>query len=145
MTYLVELALLWPCALAVFFFRDAIASAFTNDPAVAALASEYLLYSSIMLGFYGLYFASFRALQAAGDMVSPMLISVAVAAVGLPAGWWLATQTGLGATGMWIANLGYAAVNCTLTIGWLWLGRWARPHERATTPASPAPAAPDPR
>ena len=151
-TYLVELALLWPCALSVFVFRDAIAAAFTNDPAVAALAAEYLLYSSIVLGFYGLYFASFRALQAAGDMRSPMLISVGVAAVGLPSGWWLATQSGLGPTGMWIANLGYAAVNCALTIGWLWVGRWARPHSASAAGAvnaadAPAatPASRDPR
>ena len=133
-TYAVELALLWPSALAVFVFRDSIAATFTHDPAVAALAAEYLLYSSIVLGFYGLYFASFRALQAAGDMLSPMLISIGVAAVGLPTGWWLATQSGLGATGMWIANLGYAAVNCALTIGWLWLGRWARPHAAPRDP-----------
>ena len=134
--YLLELALLWPCALIVFFFRGSIAGTFTDDPAVVALASEYLFYASIVLGFYGLYFASFRALQAAGDMVSPMIISVSVAAVGLPAGWWLATQSGLGATGMWIANMGYAAVNCALTIGWLWSGRWARRYENAS-PASP--------
>lgn len=127
-TYVLEIVLLWPCALVMFWYRDAIAAAFTNDPAVATLAAEYLFYSSIVLGFYGLYFASFRALQAAGDMRSPMIISIGVAAVGLPAGWWLATESGLGATGMWIANLGYAATNCALTIGWLWTGRWARPH-----------------
>ncbi len=130
-TYLLEIALLWPCAAAMFWFRAGIAGFFTDDPAVATLAAEYMLYSSIVLGFYGLYFASFRALQAAGDMRSPMLISIGVAAVGLPSGWWLATESGLGATGMWIANLGYAATNCALTIGWLWTGRWARPHAEA--------------
>ena len=133
--YLLELALLWPCAAVVFFFRDSIAGAFSDDPAVVALASEYLFYASIVLGFYGLYFASFRALQAAGDMVSPMIISVSVAAIGLPVGWWLATRSGLGATGMWIANMGYAAVNCALTIGWLWAGRWARRFENASPPS----------
>ena len=73
--------------------------------------------------------------------------ALGVAAVGLPTGWWLATQSGLGATGMWIANLGYAAVNCALTIGWLWTGRWARVHANASDASrtDPSPASRDPR
>jgi Na+-driven multidrug efflux pump len=60
-------------------------------------------------------------------MRSPMVISVSSAAlVGAPLGWWLATQSGLGATGMWIANLVYAVLNAVLMIGWLLRGGWAR-------------------
>ena len=60
-------------------------------------------------------------------MNSPMIISLSTAALlGAPLGYILATQSDLGATGMWIANLVYAAVNSLLMLGWLLTGRWAR-------------------
>jgi putative MATE family efflux protein len=125
----VELAALWPLALAVFVFRRAIVSAIVDDPEVAELAAEYLAYASTVLAFYGLYFVAFRTLQASGDMLSPMIISVSTAVfVGAPLGWWLATQSSLGATGMWIANLVYALLNAGVMIAWLLRGRWARRH-----------------
>jgi len=125
----VELAALWPLALAVYFFRHTLVAQFVDDPEVAALAAEYLSYSSIVLTFNGLYFVAFRTLQASGDMLSPMVISVASAAfVGAPLGWWLSTRTDLGATGMWIANLVYALLNAGLMVGWLLTGRWTRRH-----------------
>ncbi len=125
----VELAALWPLALAVFVFRHPIVGLFVHDPEVAAMAAEYLVYSSSILAFYGLYFVAFRTLQASGDMNSPMIISVSTAVyVGAPLGYWLATRTDLGATGMWIANLVYALLNAGLMIGWLLTGRWTRRH-----------------
>jgi len=128
----VELAALWPLALAVFVFRHPLVGLFVDDPEVAALAAEYLVYSSSILAFYGLYFVAFRTLQASGDMNSPMIISVSTAVlVGAPLGYWLATRTDLGATGMWIANLVYALLNAGLMVAWLLSGRWARRHAAA--------------
>jgi Na+-driven multidrug efflux pump len=76
---------------------------------------------------------AFRTLQASGDMNSPMIISVSTAVfVGAPLGYYLATRTDLGATGMWIANLVYALLNASLMIGWLLTGRWARRHALPT-------------
>ncbi len=141
----VELAVLWPGAALLFFAREPLVLLFTQDPAVAALASEYLAYSSAILVFYGLYFVSFRALQAAGDMNSPMLISVSVSMLlGAPLGYYLATQSGLGATGMWIGNLIYAIVNTLLTVGWLLVGRWTRRQNLFAPSAPPGPGALDP-
>ena len=102
---------------------------FTNDPEVARIAAEYVTFSSTILAFYGLYFASFRALQAAGDMRIPMIISVSVAGgVGIPLALVLTQTADYGPTGMWIANLAYALVNAVLMVGWLLTGRWARHH-----------------
>ena len=96
------------------------------------MASEYLAYASLILLFYGLYFVAFRTLQASGDMLSPMLISVATAVfLGAPTGYYLATQADFGATGMWIANFVYAITNSVLMVGWLLTGRWTRRHEPA--------------
>jgi putative MATE family efflux protein len=126
---LVELAVLWPLALGVFLFRHSLVSQFVSDPEVAGLAAEYLMYSSVILAFYGAYFVAFRTLQAAGDMNSPMIISVSSAAlVGAPLAWYLATQTDLGPKGMWIANLVYALLNSGLMVAWLLTGRWTRRH-----------------
>ena len=60
--------------------------------------------------------------------------------LGAPGGYLLATQSDLGATGMWIANFAYAIVNSVVMIGWLLTGRWARRHR--TSPAGGAGAPP---
>jgi putative MATE family efflux protein len=127
MGFAVETAILWPSAVSLYFFREPLVGLFTSDPAVASLAAEYLAYSSAILVFYGFYFVSFRALQAAGDMNSPMIISISCALLlGAPLGFFLATRSDLGATGMWVANLVYAVVNTLATVVWLLLGRWQR-------------------
>lgn len=134
----VSAAALWPAALVLYLLRERFVALFTQDPAVARLASEYLGYSAAILCFYGFYFVAFRTLQAAGDMRAPMLISIGTAALlGGPLGFHLATRTQAGASGMWLANFVYAAVNCGVTVGWLLWGRWARPHARAAAPRPP--------
>jgi putative MATE family efflux protein len=116
-TFLLQAALLWPLALALFAFRHRLVAFFGDDPAVLALAAEYLVYSSVVLAFYGFYFTAFRSLQAAGDMRSPMWISIGTAIfLGVPLGFGLAARSDLGATGMWIANLAYASVNTALML-----------------------------
>ncbi|MCP5055415.1 MAG: MATE family efflux transporter [bacterium] len=133
-SFAVELAAMWPIALAIFLLRHTLVSFFTKDPEVARIAAEFLVYSSIVLSFYGLYFASFRALQAAGDMRTPMLISISVAGgLAIPLALFLTQSAGYGATGMWIASLAYGLVNALLMIAWLATGRWARPHAKTST------------
>jgi Na+-driven multidrug efflux pump len=122
-----EVSLMWPAALLLFVCRHALVRAFTADPAVAALAAEYLAYSSALLFFSGLYFVAFRSLQAAGDMTSPMVISLLLAAgLGIPLALVLTRQEELGATGMWIANLAYGVCNTLAMVAWLLTGRWTR-------------------
>jgi putative MATE family efflux protein len=122
-----EVALMWPSALLLFLGRHGLVRAFTGDPTVAALAAEYLGYSSALLFFSGLYFVAFRSLQAAGDMTSPMVISLALAGgLGIPLALALTQRSELGATGMWIANLAYGACNTLAMVAWLLTGRWAR-------------------
>ena len=137
----VEVALLWPAAGLLFLGRHVLVRGFTSDPAVAALAAEYLAYSSALLCFSGLYFVAFRSLQAAGDMRSPMLISLALAAgLGIPLALALTQRSDLGATGMWIANLAYGVCNTLAMVGWLLTGRWTRRAQRfAAAVSAPSP------
>ncbi|MGH0029966.1 MAG: MATE family efflux transporter [Myxococcota bacterium] len=133
----VSAAALWPASLGLWWFRADLVGFFTSDPEVAALAVEYLGYSAAILLFYGFYFIGFRTLQAAGDMRSPMLISVGCAVLlGAPMGFYLSRFTDAGASGMWLANFVYAMVNCAITVAWLARGRWARlPQSAAESPA----------
>ena len=127
----IECIALWPFAIALVLWREPFAAFITDDPRVAALTVEYLAYAAAMLAFYGLYFVAFRSLQAAGDMLSPMLISVTIAfGVGIPLAVLLATRLDYGPTGMWIANLTYAVLNCAVMLAWLARGKWLRPHAR---------------
>jgi Na+-driven multidrug efflux pump len=136
----VEIAILWPAAVALYFFRDLAVSVFTQDPLVAAEASNYLRYVSFILVFWGPYFVAFRTLQAAGDMITPMAISIVLAVgLGAPLAILLSGRPEFGASGMWIANAVYSLVNTVLMIGWLMTGRWARraqPSAAATSAPS---------
>jgi putative MATE family efflux protein len=124
-----EVALMWPAATLLFLGREWLVRAFTDDAVVAALAAEYLAYSSVLLFFSGLYFVAFRSLQAAGDMSSPMLISIALAGgLGVPLALALTQRAELGATGMWIANLAYGVCNTLAMVAWLLTGRWTKRH-----------------
>ena len=125
MSLIATSAALWPCALALLLWRDAFVAQFTSDPVVASYAIEYLAYTAVLLLFYGLYFVAFRTLQAAGDMLTPMFISVGSAfGAGIPLAILLSSRLDYGATGMWIANLVYAVINAGLMLVWLARGKW---------------------
>lgn len=125
--YALELVAMSGISLILVFAREPIAAAFSRDPAVIRVASEYLLFACANVVLIGIYFVSFRALQGAGDMLAPMLASlVSALLVALPLAWFLTTQTDLGPRGLWIANLAFSAANTSLATGWLVHGRWAR-------------------
>lgn len=135
MSFVATSAALWPCALAVWLWRADFVAQFTSDPVVAGHAIDYLAYTAVLLLFYGLYFVAFRTLQAAGDMLTPMFISVGSAfGAGIPLAVLLASRLDYGATGMWIANLVYAVINAGLMLAWLARGSWLRATARAVAP-----------
>ena len=70
---------------------------------------------------------AFRALQAAGDMITPMLISLVLAlGLGAPLAIYLSSQPEYGASGMWIANIVYSTANTLAMLVWLSTGRWTQ-------------------
>jgi Na+-driven multidrug efflux pump len=112
---------------ALFIHRVEFVGFFADDPEVVALGSELVAYQAGAFFFWAFYFVFFRTLQGAGDVFVPMVLSSLNALfVTLPIGWYLATQTDRGPTGLFQATLVGAAV-VTLTLGsYVATGRWTR-------------------
>jgi MATE family multidrug resistance protein len=91
-----------------------IASLYTRDATVIALATRLLLLAGVFQFSDGIQVASNGALRGLKDTRVPMALTlIAYWVIGMPVGWWLAFRQGLGARGMWmglIAGLSVAAV-----------------------------------
>lgn len=106
----------------------AIASLYTSDAIVIALAAQLLVLAGLFQFSDGIQVAAAGALRGLKDTRVPMLITTfAYWAVGMPVGWWLAFPQGYGARGMWmglIAGLSMAAVLLTTRF-------WRLAHDRS--------------
>ena len=93
---------------------NVIASLYTRDAGVIATATELIVLAGFFQFSDGIQVASNGALRGLKDTRVSMVITLfAYWGVGMPVGWWLAFQRGLGARGMWmglIAGLSVAAV-----------------------------------
>lgn len=91
-----------------------IASVYTRDAAVVAIAAHLLLFAAVFQFSDGIQAASNGALRGLKDTRIPALIcAFAYWGVGMTTGWWLAFPGGMGAPGLWlglIAGLSVAAV-----------------------------------
>lgn len=91
-----------------------IASLYSNDAAVIALAAELLVLAALFQFPDGIQAVANGALRGLKDTRVPMFITTfAYWGVGMPVGWWLAFPRAMGAQGMWIgliAGLGVAAL-----------------------------------
>ncbi|MEO7916409.1 MAG: MATE family efflux transporter [Dokdonella sp.] len=111
-----------------------IASLYTSDAAVIALAGQLLLLAAIFQLSDGIQVVANGALRGLKDTRIPMVISlVAYWGFGMPVGWWLTFRLDMGARGMWIgliAGLSAAAILLT-TRFWRMSGRLARVNASA--------------
>lgn len=91
-----------------------IASVYTRDAAVVAIAAHLLLFAAVFQFSDGIQAASNGALRGLKDTRIPALLcAFAYWGVGMTTGWWLAFPGGMGAPGLWlglIAGLSVAAV-----------------------------------
>lgn len=91
-----------------------IASLYTRDATVIALATQLIVLAGIFQFSDGIQVASNGALRGLKDTRVPMALTLfAYWIIGMPVGWWLAFRHGLGARGMWmglVAGLSVAAV-----------------------------------
>ena len=117
-----------------------IATLYTHDPQVIALASQLIMLAGLFQFSDGIQVASNGALRGLKDTRVPMAITLfAYWVIGMPVGWWLAFHRGMGARGMWmglIAGLSVAAVMLFVRF-WrsAWRQRWRLQPAGMTAPA----------
>ncbi len=129
---LVHGALMWSIALAFFVFRVPLLAVFTNDPEVIAIGSRLIAWQAGSFVLLAFYFVFFRALQGAGDVVVPMLLSLATSLlVALPLGLYLSKTRGMGPDGLFVAQFASTALVTLVTGLWIATGRWTTARTRA--------------
>jgi len=124
-----HLGLLWSVASLLLFFRVEIISFFAQDPEVIRIGSELMVFQAGSFFFFGFSFVFMRALQGAGDVTVPMLMSLGSSLLLVaPLGLWLSQDWGMawGPTGVFTASLVGAGVSTLLSGSWVATGRWTR-------------------
>mgnify|MGYP001234839985 CR=1 FL=1 len=105
-------------ALVLVFAAGWLASLFTRDPAVIALATLLMAYAALFQYPDGLQALSAGALRGLKDTRVPMFITVlAYWGLGLPLGYWLGLGLGQGAPGLWTGLILGLSVAAGL-LGW---------------------------
>jgi len=93
------------CGLITFIFASSIARFFIpNDPAIILEGARFIRIMSLSFGFIGVQMAINGVLRAAGNMFTPMMMTLVSQWVVLfPIAYFLSKQTELGVTGLWYA------------------------------------------
>ncbi|HOJ39586.1 MAG TPA: MATE family efflux transporter [bacterium] len=92
------------CLVAVFSHQ--IAAVFNRESQFIPCAASYLRYLALGVLFLPAGVVGSRALQGAGEVVPPMIMTgVALYLVQIPAAWFLSRYTGLKETGIWLAGI----------------------------------------
>jgi putative MATE family efflux protein len=129
---LVHGSLMWTLAILLYLYRVPFLELFTQDTEVIAIGSRMLVWQAGSFALLAFFFVFFRALQGAGDVFVPMLISLCNALlVSLPLGLYLAYSRGMGPDGLFAAQFVSLAVGTLLTGLWVATGRWTRARPRA--------------
>lgn len=122
-------------ALVLLLGAGAIASVWTRDAAVAALAAQLMVLAAAFQFSDGIQAASAGALRGLKDTRLPAIITVlSYWGLGMPLGYWMGIVQGQGAHGMWYGLiLGLTAAALMLTIRFVILARrlrhGVRPHD----------------
>jgi len=118
-----------------------IASLYTHDSKVIVLAVQLIMLAGLFQFSDGIQVASNGALRGLKDTRVPMLITLfAYWMIGMPLGWWLTFQRGMGARGMWMGLIAGLSVAALLLFVRFWRSAWRQRWQRAavTEPALPA-------
>jgi len=112
---------------ALFIFAPrALASAYTSEFDVIALASLLIPIAGFFQVFDGLQVVSAGALRGAGDTRAPLIVNiVGFWCIGLPISWLLGFKLGYGPEGLWwgvVAGLGAVAMILMIRLAWKFHG-----------------------
>lgn len=98
-----------------------IASLYTRDAAVTAIAAQLIALAGLFQFSDGIQVASNGALRGLKDTRVPMVITLfSYWMVGMPVAWWLAFERGLGARGMWMGLIAGLSAAATLLFTRFW-------------------------
>ncbi|TBR36307.1 MULTISPECIES: MATE family efflux transporter [Dyella] len=102
-------------------FPHFIATLYTRDAAVIALASQLIILAGVFQFPDGIQVASNGALRGLKDTRVPMALTLfAYWIVGMPVGSWLAFHQGYGARGMWMGLVAGLSVSAVLLFARFW-------------------------
>ncbi|HEX7814841.1 MATE family efflux transporter [Dyella sp.] len=119
-----------------------IASIYTHDATVIALAVQLIVLAGFFQFSDGIQVASNGALRGLKDTRVPMAITLfAYWVIGMPTGWWLGFRQGLGARGMWMGLIAGLSVAAVLLFARFARGikhqRWRRARDPGVSPGVP--------
>lgn len=114
-------AMFMSCAAVVFWtLPHILASIFTNDPQIIAVAVSLLSIAAIFQFFDGVQVTAIGALRGSGDTHTAMLTNIlGWWIIGLPLGVWLCFHQGWGVKGIWAGLCtGLVLIGCILAVAW---------------------------
>ena len=114
-----------------------IATLYTQDPKVIALAAQLIMLAGLFQFSDGIQVAANGALRGLKDTRVPMAITLfAYWIIGMPVGWWLAFHHGMGARGMWMGLIAGLTVAAVMLFTRFWRSAWKQRWRRAATAMS---------
>jgi len=101
-----------------------LASVFTNDPAVKAIAVDYLIILGLSQTAMAFEIILEGAFSGAGNTIPPMTILVPGSLARIPLAYYLAFELGWGINGIWWTLTITSVLKSVLLALWFWRGKW---------------------
>ncbi len=118
-----------------------IATLYTHDAKVIALAAQLIVLAGVFQFSDGIQVAANGALRGLKDTRVPMAITLfAYWGVGMPVGWWLGFHRGLGARGVWMGLIAGLTVAAAMLFVRFWRSAWRERWRRHLPVAAETPA-----
>jgi putative MATE family efflux protein len=112
--------------ISIFFITipGTIARVFSSDPAVIAIAIDYLIILGLSQLFMGIEIVLEGAFSGAGDTVPPMIISITGSVLRLPIAYVLCFVLDVGINGVWWSLTITSVLKAVVIAWWFSRGRW---------------------
>lgn len=109
----------------IFLVPGPIVAVFTNDPGVIDAGATFLRYVAPTFGFVGVMRAYTGGFKGAGKTLVAAAIAITfMALIRLPAAWFLALETALAETGIWVAFVVSNIAGAAIAYTWYQRGTW---------------------
>jgi Na+-driven multidrug efflux pump len=103
---------------------ELIASVFSDDPAVIAMAADYLIILGISQTAMAVEIVIEGAFAGAGNTIPPMLVMLPGSALRIPLAYYLCFTLDWGINGIWWTLTITSIAKALVLAGWFKLGRW---------------------